>query len=650
MKFRQVFLGSVFLVILWLFESRFASKFDYVGCLTIKLVPPSKFEASGGLKLTNTNSYVFCRWSLRRLRLRLGLREPKLSQCRVAYYSNSMATKRIILLSGDIELNPGWHGTNLGQDYLQDFAESVNHSSTNLKVAHINIRSLRNKVDEVKLLLQVCRFDVLAITETFLDRKISNQQIEIEDYKIIRRDRKAGSLGGGCLIYIANHICSTRLKSLETSEIEGIWIRVSVNSTSFIIGNIYRPPSDSSFFDTFHVMLEKVWVKYKNVVLLGDFNCDFTLSDEGVIISTTGRRLQRILQQLNYTVVNEQPTRVTCDSSTLIDLVISNKPELVKSTSTLELAISDHMLVFASVMTKIKRPPPKIIHARTFKRFDEDEFKRDIEKAPWSVCSVFDDPDDCYWAWSHMFNDICQRHAPFRQIKIRRHSLPWITPQIRHMMNLRFKTLLKAKKTNFPEHWAAYRVLRNRVTHEVRSSKSNYYMDLFNEVKDCKSYWRLVKQATNSQLSQPIMGIRRIDGKIETADEKKAEILNEHFTTIGEKLAMDLPANVGDTTTFIARVTPTKMNIDLSYGSISKGLEKLKANKACGPDRIAPKLIKKAGDAIIPSLMNIYLNSAASNTLPVIWKSANVASLYKKMTRPINKTIVPFLCCVSRES
>lgn len=34
-------------------------------------------------------------------------------------------------------------------------------------------------------------------------------------------------------------------------------------------------------------------------------------------------------------------------------------------------------------------------------------------------------------------------------------------------MNLRFKTLLIAKKTNFPEHWAAYRELRNRVTHVI---------------------------------------------------------------------------------------------------------------------------------------------------------------------------------------
>lgn len=29
-----------------------------------------------------------------------------------------------------------------------------------------------------------------------------------------------------------------------------------------------------------------------------------------------------------------------------------------------------------------------------------------MENAPWSVCSVFDDPDDSHWAWVTKFKDI----------------------------------------------------------------------------------------------------------------------------------------------------------------------------------------------------------------------------------------------------
>ena len=117
--------------------------------------------------------------------------------------------------------------------------------------------------------------------------------------------------------------------------------------------------------------------------------------------------------------MNDQPTRVTTSSSTLIDHVISSKPETIKETKTLELGISDHMLVYVSLKTKLRRPPPKIINARSYSKFDLNEFRKDVEKAPWSVCSVFDDMEDVYWAWGHLFNNICNKHAPYRQVKIR---------------------------------------------------------------------------------------------------------------------------------------------------------------------------------------------------------------------------------------
>ena len=80
-----------------------------------------------------------------------------------------MATKQLLLLSSDVETNPGWQGvTDQTGDYLQDFARTM-HQGSNLRVTHINIRSLRNKVDEINILLHVCRFDILAITETHLD-------------------------------------------------------------------------------------------------------------------------------------------------------------------------------------------------------------------------------------------------------------------------------------------------------------------------------------------------------------------------------------------------------------------------------------------------------------------------------------------------
>ena len=153
---------------------------------------------------------------------------------------------------------------------------------------------------------------------------------------------------------------------------------MNINSTQFIIGTIYRPPSSVDFFNNFHKTLKKVWLRFTNVLIVGDFNCDYAQRVGNIVPSTFGGKLQSSLLQLNYSVINDQPTRVTGDSSTLIDLVIASKCGLVKNTKTLELGISDHMLVHACMRTKVRRDPPKIVKARSFKRFNREMFTKDI--------------------------------------------------------------------------------------------------------------------------------------------------------------------------------------------------------------------------------------------------------------------------------
>lgn len=111
----------------------------------------------------------------------------------------------------------------------------------------------------------------------------------------------------------------------------------------------------------------------------------------------------------------------------------------------------------------------------------------------------FENPDDNYWAWLKIYTDIWDKHAPYRDVKLRRVSLPWITATIKHKMNLRLKLLRQAKQSNNPELWATYRRLSNEITSEVRVAKCQYYKNLFDEVRDCKTYWNLIKRNSNKK-------------------------------------------------------------------------------------------------------------------------------------------------------
>ena len=83
-----------------------------------------------------------------------------------------------------------------------------------------------------------------------------------------------------------------------------------------------------------------------------------------------------------------------------------------------------------------------------------------------------------------------------------------------------------------------------------------------------------MKRSSGSRTVQPILGIRGKDQIIETSHSRKAEILDEYFSTIGEKLASELYSGQSLENPFphITRVTPTVTNIDLTYDSIMQGL------------------------------------------------------------------------------
>ena len=71
-----------------------------------------------------------------------------------------------------------------------------------LRVGHLNVRSLIDKIDEIRFLLFKLDFDVLCFSETWFNESISNEQLCIDEYSIFRKDRMDGKRGGGVCIFV----------------------------------------------------------------------------------------------------------------------------------------------------------------------------------------------------------------------------------------------------------------------------------------------------------------------------------------------------------------------------------------------------------------------------------------------------------------
>ena len=111
--------------------------------------------------------------------------------CKILLIHASLALA-LMALAGDVELNPGYRS-------LEDV-----RSSRGLKTAHLNIRSLRNKSDSLRLEgLDNRTIGILTFSETWLGDCYEDSHVTIPGYNCIRLDRSGAKEGyGGVAIYV----------------------------------------------------------------------------------------------------------------------------------------------------------------------------------------------------------------------------------------------------------------------------------------------------------------------------------------------------------------------------------------------------------------------------------------------------------------
>lgn len=90
-----------------------------------------------------------------------------------------------------------------------DMPEIINlrqRDSRGLTVLHLNVNSLQNKLEEVKILIDDIKAQVVFLTETKTDSSYPNSQFKLEGYNMYRNDRAKG--GGGVMAYFSSKLPS----------------------------------------------------------------------------------------------------------------------------------------------------------------------------------------------------------------------------------------------------------------------------------------------------------------------------------------------------------------------------------------------------------------------------------------------------------
>ena len=232
--------------------------------------------------------------------------------------------------------------------------DSIIPKGHGFKIASLNITSLLKHLDELRILLNYNCIDLLAINETRLDGSISDQDVKVEGYDVIRCDRTVnGRFGGGVCLYIRSDINYAVREDLNNQLLEILPIEIrKPNSKPFVVTSWYRPPNSSpNLFPHLDTLLGRLDSEHVEHYFIGDMNCDLLSSD-----NIHARALLSITEMYGLKQLIDEPTRITPSTSTLIDLIFTSHQDNIICSGVSHVGISDHSLVY--VYHKISIPAP----------------------------------------------------------------------------------------------------------------------------------------------------------------------------------------------------------------------------------------------------------------------------------------------------
>jgi len=144
------------------------------------------------------------------------------------------------------------------------------------------------------------------------------------------------------------------------------------------------------------------------------------------------------------------------------------------------------------------------------------------------------------------------------------------------------------------------------------------------------------------------------EGVTHTDPVDKANILNKQFESVfSAQKPIDLKQLIEINLIKSGKSSKTSSDpndIVITQDGVHKMLQGLNVNKASGPDGISPRLLKTLSSEIAPFLTKIFQASLDTGTVPLDWRSATVAPVFKKgaKCKPSNYRPISLTCIASK--
>ena len=210
-------------------------------------------------------------------------------------------------------------------------------------------------------------------------------------------------------------------------------------------------------------------VKDNEIYPLGDFNINLFQNGKYILngkrsttsqgsVHTMINRYREFCQIHSLKQLITCPTRVTCNTSTLIGHILTNSTEKIFQSGVIDCGISDHQLIFCT--KKVKRVNVLLI---SLKHYTVNLFDEGLRKVNFLNYERFSNIDAAYTDFLNKLMKIINEIAPSKEIRIKNKNQDWFDREVADLIHVREKLFLKFKKSKLHIDEEIYKKIRNQV-------------------------------------------------------------------------------------------------------------------------------------------------------------------------------------------
>ena len=541
-----------------------------------------------------------------------------------------------------------------------------------IKNMHINIRSLYNKMSEVKNLILREKPHILGISEAELKKTHHNvNSLKVPGYELLMPASWEVHGRARVVVYIKKSLQYEHLPVLQHPDVQTVWLRAGFKNTKKIyFSHQYREHTSTlgSSIASQRKALEKMLAQWEDAVahdnpdqpnevhIAGDMNLDsfndrWLQSDYSLV--TLARMVLDCCSANNFSQVVDKVTRVQYNSvskttsTSYIDHVYCNSKHRISVVKIITCGTSDHDAVAYTRYSKDPAPPARTIRKRSYKRFKEADYLKDISNLDFTDVYQSRDVDDAAVLLTTKLVNVLNVHAPWIVFQQRKHFVPWLTPETVELMaeRDRFKEQAKvlattdgiATSAEQVELWSKYKILRNKINNRIKQEEILYKKSKVAECQGCPSKtWGLAKKFMEWTSPGPPSQLEVEENKkitLYTKAKDLARVMNQFFISKVQTIVKGLRQVPEDLSGCRKVMAGRKLSLSSKFVTVKKVkslLCSLKNKTSSSVDQLDNYAVKLAAKYIAGPLHHVITLSILQQKFPTTWKFTKIVPLHKK--------------------